>query len=276
MKVFIIKKNPLTIPVVLSEVLGLYKENKINVSINYEEDFLFKGKNPYATSESDCMMGDLTFFFYALEKGIDSVITSNLTRTIHLLLRKDKSFKDENLKIGVNRTGLFRLFMENDLKDKLKNPEIVWINNTYERIEALKKNEIDGLIAIEPFIDEIENRDLGKRVWSLKNSDKNLVMWCFKREYYEKNKEEVKIFHKVLREANNIYNNMLEEEKRKFLKEHMNYDEEHIEIALKFKFEKEGQVREEDYNLCQDWMIKTGEIKNKYRNAYYNKSSEIL
>lgn len=101
-------------------------------------------------------------------------------------------------------------------------------------------------------------------------------MWCFKREYYEKNKEEVKIFHKVLREANNIYNNMLEEEKRKFLKEHMNYDEEHIEIALKFKFEKEGQVREEDYNLCQEWMIKTGEIKNKYRNAYYNKSSEIL
>ena len=276
MKVFIIKKNPLTIPVVLSEALGLYKENKINVSIKYEEDFLFKGKNPYTTGESDCMIGDLTFFFYALEKGIDSVITSNLTRTIHLLLGKGKSFKDENLKIGVNRTGLFRLFMENDLKDKLKNPQIVWINNTYERIEALKKKEIDGLIAIEPFIDEIENRDLGKRVWSLKNSDKNLVMWCFKREYYEKNKEEVKIFHKVLREANNIYNNMLEEEKRKFLKEHMNYDEEHIEIALKFKFEKEGQVREEDYNLCQEWMIKTGEIKNKYRHAYYNKSSEIL
>lgn len=276
MKVYIIKKNPLTIPVILSEVLGLYEKNKIKVYINYDNDFFLKGRNPYTLGESDCMMGDLTFFFYALEKGLDSVLTSNLTRTIHLLLRKDKSFEDENLKIGVNRTGLFRLFMENDLKDKLKNPEIIWINNTYERIEALRKKQIDGLIAIEPFIDEIENEYLGIRAWSLKDSDKNLVMWCFNREYYEKNKEEVKVFHKVLREANNIYNDMLEEEKREFLKEHMNYDEEHIEMALNFTFEEEGPVRQEDFNICQEWMLREGEIKSRYSNEEYNKSFEVI
>ncbi|MGL4850734.1 MAG: ABC transporter substrate-binding protein [Clostridium sp.] len=260
MNITIIKSNPLSIPFILGEKLNLL--GKVNLDII--EDFKFCGENPYTSGKSELMIGDITFFFYALEKGIDSVITSNLTRTIHLVLKNGKKITDENLKIGVNRTGMFRLFLEKGLKDCLPNCEIVWINNTFERIEALRKGKIDGLIAINPFIDRIENENLGKVVWSLKEEKENLVMYCFRRSYYEKNKIAIKEFHKGIRKAGKIYNNMTLEEKRKFLDEDMRYEEKYRNKILSFEFEEEKDFKEEDFLICMNWMLRNKEIKKEY------------
>ena len=90
------------------------------------------------------MVGDTTFFFYMLKRGKKAVITSDLTRTIHLVGGPELPTDLTHLKIGANRTGLLRLFLENDLKDMIPNAEIVWINNSYERLEALSKGDIDA------------------------------------------------------------------------------------------------------------------------------------
>lgn len=63
------------------------------------------------------------FFFYMLEKDKKACTTSNLTRTINLVSSNKVDKRLEGMKIGVNRNGLFRLFLENDLKDIIKKPK---------------------------------------------------------------------------------------------------------------------------------------------------------
>ena len=123
----LIKKNPLTLQVLLAEKLGLFAKHQVTVNLSTTEDFTFNGNNPFFNGESDAMVGDTTFFFYMLKRGKKAVITSDLTRTIHLVGGPELPTDLTHLKIGANRTGLLRLFLENDLKDMIPNAEIVWI-----------------------------------------------------------------------------------------------------------------------------------------------------
>lgn len=268
MNISLINTNPLSISIVLGNKLGLFK----NLNLSMIEDFKFMGKNPYLEGKSDLMIGDTTFFFYALERGKESIITSTLTRTIHLVIKNGVDLNRKNLKIGVSRNGLFKLFLENDLKNKLNEPEIVWIDNTFERIEALRKGEIQGLIAINPFVDIIEHEEIGNVQWSLRDCTEHLVMYCFDKNYYENNKEEVREFHFGVRMAGKIYNNMPLDEKRKFLIEDMNYTKEYQKRFLNFAFEEEEDLEEKDFNLCKEWMLREGLIKKDYKYNEYVKS----
>lgn len=263
MNIQIIKKNPLTIPVVMAEVMGVYKKYDLDVNIISDDDFNFGTRSLYGTGESDAMMGDLTFFFYNLEKGRKSVLTSNLTRTIHLIGRKGIGNKRDGLKIGANRTGMLRLFLENDLKDVLTNTEIVWINNTYDRIEALNNGEIDALVAIEPFIDEIKENG-GEVLYSTRNSTQNMVVWCFNEEFYNDNQCNVRSFHMALEECMMIYNSMSGQEKYKLVIDIMGYDEISAQRASKFTFEKSANISEDDFDVCMKWMYQNHEITKLY------------
>ena len=130
----LIKNNPLSLTAILADKQRIFKKHGIDMNLYLDEDFFFKGNVEFLEGRSDAMMGDTTFFFYMLEKGKKAVITSNLTRTINLVGKKEVKKDLEGIRVGVNRAGLFRLFLENDLKDIIKNPKIVWINNTYDRI----------------------------------------------------------------------------------------------------------------------------------------------
>ena len=263
MNLTLIKKNPLSITTILADKLGIFDKHNVKVNLSLLEDFSFGGESPFYLGESDGTVGDITFFFYALEKGKKSIVTSNLTRTVMLVGRKDLPEKLEGIKVGVNRTGLFRLFLENDLKDKVINPEIVWINNTYERMEALKNGEIDALVAIEPFVTEVVNNG-GKILWSSRESKHNFVSWFFDEEYVNKNPKEIENFHKALNEAAELFNNSSKEEKTRLCRDVIGYSEEVSNLLKEFIFEKEDIYSEEDFNLCQRWMIKEGEITNYY------------
>lgn len=263
MNIQIIKKNPLTIPVVMAEKMGVFKKFGVDVNVIAEDDFTFGTRSLYGTGESDAMMGDLTFFFYNLEKGRPSVLTSNLTRTIHLVTRDGLQNKKDGLVIGANRTGMLRLFLENDLKDVLTNTKIVWINNTYDRIKSFNNGEIDALVAIEPFIDELVENG-AKKIYSTRSSNENMVMWCFNEDYYNNNKKDVKAFHMALEECMSLYNDMTVEEKFLLTKDIMGYDYLAAKRASKFTFEKRGNVTKEDFEKCMKWMYENNEITKLY------------
>ncbi|WP_297521996.1 hypothetical protein [uncultured Clostridium sp.] len=263
MKLHIIKKNPLSVSVIMADKLGIFKKNGINVDLTVQEDFKFAGENPYISGKSDAIMGDLTFFFYFLEKGKKSVLTSNLTRTIHLIARKGLSQKRDGLVVGASRAGMLKLFLENDLKDVLINTKIVWINNTYDRIEAFNKGEIDALVAIEPFIDELKEQG-GEIIYSTRESKEKMVMWCFDEKFYNENEEKVRLFHKSLEEAQKLFNNMTEEGKYNVGKDIIKYDEISAQRLKKFVFEKSSSVRKEDFDKCVKWMNKNREITKLY------------
>ena len=108
----LIKKNPLTLQVLLAQKLGLFQKHHVSVNLSTTEDFLFDGNNPFFCGTSDAMVGDTTFFFYMLKRGKDAVITSDLTRTIHLVAGRHPIQDLSHLKIGANRAGLLRLFLE--------------------------------------------------------------------------------------------------------------------------------------------------------------------
>lgn len=259
----LIKKNPLSLTSILADKLGIFKKYDIDMNLYLDEDFLFKGNIEFLEGRSDAMMGDTTFFFYMLEKGKRAVLTSNLTRTINLVGGKDLAKNLDGIRVGVNRSGLFRLFLENDLKDLISNPEIVWINNTYDRIQALNNGKIDALVAIEPFVSKVVNNG-GKVIWDSKNSDKNLVMWCFDEDFYNKNPETVKNFHKALNEATEIFNNSSDEEKVNYFIEYCGFPKDVAEGFRNFSFEINGNYKKKDFDLCQEWMYREGEIKKLY------------
>lgn len=259
----LIKKNPLSLTSILADKLGIFKKYDIDMNLYLDEDFLFKGNIEFLEGRSDAMMGDTTFFFYMLEKGKRAVLTSNLTRTINLVGGKDLAKNLDGIRVGVNRSGLFRLFLENDLKDLIRNPEIVWINNTYDRIQALNNGKIDALVAIEPFVSKVVNNG-GKVIWDSKNSDKNLVMWCFDEDFYNNNPETVKNFHKALNEATEIFNNSSDEEKVNYFIEYCGFPKDVAEGFRNFSFEINGNYKKKDFDLCQEWMYREGEIKKLY------------
>ena len=257
------KKNPLIIPILIAKSRGFFKKRGLEVELDLAEDFTFDGNKPFLDGSSDAMMGDLTFFFYMLEQGKKAVLTSNLTRTIHLVGRKGLVPPYKGIKVGVNRKGLFRLYLENDLKDIVPDAQIVWINNSYERMMALENGEIDALVAIEPFVTNLTAKG-HKVIWSTKDSDKNLVMWAFDKEFYENHTDSVQAFHEALEEAQNLFNNLSQEEKVKLCHQELGYPEDFARRMTDFQFEKQGAIRLEDFKLCMEWMYREGEISNLY------------
>lgn len=259
----IIRKNPLMIPVFIAKELGIFNKYNLEVNLDINDDFTFDKNIKFIQGKTDAMVGDLTFFFYMLEQGKKAVITSTMTRTIYVVGGRNLPEDMNNLKVGVNRSGLFRLFLENDLKNIMPNAEPIWINNSYERLNALDKGEIDALVAIEPFVSDA--LDLGGDIiWASKDSDKNLVMWAFDKDFYENNKETVKYFHKGIEEAKEIFNSSNEDEKVNLAIKCAGYDEKLANRLRKFEFEKGRKYNINDFNLCQEWMLREKEINTKY------------
>lgn len=256
------KKNPLIIPVLMADIRGLFRKRDIDVRLNLAEDFSFDGNKAFLEGTSDAMIGDLTFFFYMLEQGKKAVLTSNLTRTIHLVGRKGLTSL-EGIKVGVNRKGLFRLYLENDLKTLLPNPQIVWINNSYERMAALEAGEIDALVAIEPFVTDLTDKG-HTIIWSSRESDKNLVMWAFDEAFYEAKPEVVAAFHDALEEAVQLFNELSPSEKVMVCHKELGYPEDFAKRMAHFKFEGQAAVTLEDFNLCMEWMYREKEINHRY------------
>ena len=222
------KKNPLIIPALLADRRGLFEKRGLKVYLDLAEDFTFDGNKPFIEGKSDVMMGDLTFFFYILV-----------------------------------RHTVWKIYRQNDLKDIVPDAKIVWMNNSYERMQALEKGEIDALVAIEPFVTDLTEKG-HHIIWSTRNSDKNLVMWAFGQTFYEKHRESVQAFHSALEEAGKLFNALESKEKIKVCHEELGYPLAFAERMANFEFENQAPIRLEDFNLCMEWMYRENEITRLY------------
>lgn len=259
----LIRTNPLVIPTLIAQHQGLFEKHGLNMTLNLLEDFNFGGKSSFMTGASDGVMGDTTFYFYFREQGKEAVITSNLTRTIQLIGRKEITLPARGLRVGVNRKGLFRFFLEEDLKPLLEEVEIVWHNNTYERMAALDNGEIDALVAIDPFACSLIEKGY-KLLWHSNQSDKNMVMWAFDKTYYENNKGAIAAFYRATNEAAKIFNGCCPKEKER-LAQAVGYPEKLAHFISEMIFEEEGVYRLVDFELCEAWMYREKEIMKHYK-----------
>lgn len=257
------KINPLVLPVIFADKLGYFEKFGVLVDLTIAETFQFAQKSSFVAGDVDAMMGDLTFYFNYRQQGKDAVVTTDLTRTIQLLVKKDAPKK--GLRIGVARKGLFPFFMAHDLKNILNQPEIVWVDNTYERMALLQNGKIDGLVAIEPFITDIlKSQPDTEILWHSKNSNKNMVMWCFDRKFYDNNGETVANFHRALEAAAQDFNALSATEKCAQAIKVAHYTPQAAENLRHFTFEEQHNYAAKDFELLADFLWQTGEVNQKY------------
>ena len=254
--------NPLVLPLILAEELKLFQKHHVSVDLQLADDFVFQGKSAFLEGEVDAQMGDTTFFFYYLRDGKKAVITSTLTRTIQLAGEANWHELPE-LTVGISRTGLFRFFVDTYLKTSLPKVNYTYINNTYERIEALNNKEINALVAIEPFITTVLNQPNREIIWHSNEIDSYYVMWCFDEQFVLNNPTDVRNFHLALEEAAVFFNEQTSEEKIDLLMKHCKLPKEKAQIFSDFEFEPQKNYSQNDFNLCQDWMYANQEIDKK-------------
>ena len=257
------RMNPLVLPLILAQELDLFTAHGVTVDLQLSDTFIFNGKEEFLNNKVTGMMGDTTFFFYYLEEGKKAKITSTLTRTIQLVGKKTWASLD-TLTVGINRTGLFRFFQDTYLTSLLPPTDYAWINNTYERMTALKQDDIQALVAIEPFVSHIlgEQEDT-EVIWHSNTLDACYVMWCFDAEFVEAYPESIKGFHLALSEAEHYFNTQPSEEKIQLLKTHCQLTDKQALTFADFQFEPSRNYSPQDYTLCQNWMLDNNEITQK-------------
>ena len=254
--------NPLVLPVILGKELGYFDKHHVDVSLDLADNFVFQGKNAFLEGEVDAQMGDTTFFFYYLKDGKDAVITSTLTRTIQLVGYQGWQNLD-TFNVGISRTGLFRFFMDTYLKNLFPKTSYTYVNNTYERIEALTQHKIDALVAIEPFVTTVLQTPETEVIWHSNEIDACYVMWCFDKQFTLDHPVDVKNFHLALEEAGQFFNQQTPDEKVSLLETYCSLPKEKATIFKDFSFEEQQNYSASDFDLCQDWMYEAGEINHK-------------
>lgn len=257
------KVNPLVLPIIFADRLDFFKKRGVPVDLTVVDDFIFNAAPSFVDGDVTAGIGDLTFFFDDLEHGKDAILTSDMTQTVQLLVRKEIT-DYTGIKIGVARRGLFPFLIENDLKDLVPNAQIVWLDNTHERIAALKEHEIDGLVAINPFIDQVLEEVPSKVIWNLRNSNKKLIMWTFDRPFYLRNKEMVQQFHFALDDAAQYFNQQSPADKVRLASEVALYNQQAAGWVRDFSFEQTHNFPKEDFELMQDFLLKNKKITQKY------------
>lgn len=254
--------NPLVLPVIFAKELGIFEKNGVEVDLRLADNFIFRGKEEFLNKEVDAVMGDTTFFFDYLEANKEVTITSTLTRTIQIV--KKKEAKVSQLNVGVNRNGLFRFFVDTFLADELKEACYTWINNTYERMEAMKQGKINALVAIDPFIGQVLREQEAEVYWHSNQVNGTFVMWCFDADFVKQYPEEVKNFHQSLEEAASLFNRWSKEEKIANCQTLANYSEKAAQEFSNFLFEPQTNYAEKDFELLQNWLVENHEIAQLY------------
>ncbi|MEG2709084.1 MAG: ABC transporter substrate-binding protein [Vagococcus sp.] len=254
--------NPLVLPIILAQELGFFDEFSVQVDLDLAENFVFQGKSAFLEGEVDAQMGDTTFFFYYLKDGKKAMITSTLTRTIQLAGTTDWQ-KKTPLTVGISQNGLFRFFIDTYLGELLPNVSYTFINNTYERIQALMACEIDALVAIEPFITTVLNQPNTEIIWHSNQLDACYVMWCFDADFVKNHPDDVRHFHQALEKAGQYFNQQTSLEKVALLETHCHLPKEKALIFSDFEFEPQQNYSSSDFTLCQDWMHDQQEITEK-------------
>lgn len=256
-KIGLLEKNPLSIQPLLAEKLGLFDKYNIQVEITKIGHF-----PAFAMEHVTAQVGDTTRIFERLKQGEDLIITSDLTRTMKLILKKGVD-KNKKLKILAAKEQSLGIYTEYYLHKNGYQFEFVTETSMLKRVEMIRNCEVDGACMIDPFL--IEFIDNGyELVYEGKNHQHNFTCWAFHREYLEKyGKENIIKFHRALNEAGQYYNQLTNQEKLKFVQENLDYQKNLKQFYENFRFELDHEYQYETLLECYKWKIqKNPELAN--------------
>ncbi len=247
-KISLIKANPLSIQPMIALKKGMFEKYGLEVTVKLNEKL-----SPFYIEDTTANVGDITRIFEHIYNGTDMIVTSDLTRTMKLIVCDDYNKKDK-LRLSFSPNQSLGIYSEAYLSKNRIEYENIESNSIAHRKGLMTSNLLDGACMIDPFLNEFIGN--GYRVLFDGNDFKdNYTCWAFRKEYVVKNKQNVINFHKALNEAGQYFNNLSGEEKIGIAYELLDIDECLEDYYSKFEFIED---REYSFNALQNaynWKI---------------------
>ena len=230
-------KNPLTLQAMIAQKEGFFKELDVPVNIKLI-DYLPGFDMTHVTAN----VGDTTKVVEALKSGNDIVITSTLTRTMKIILKRNIS-PTKKLKLIASSNQSLGIYVERKMKELGLSYESITCKEMKERQKMLDNLEVDGACMIDPFL----LRHIGTNyelIQEGKDTSYNYTCWAFKGEYARENPIQVIKFHKALNKATDFYNNMKVSDKFTYASSLLDIDK-----SLKDFYENLTFVEDTEYSI---------------------------
>lgn len=252
----LLDKNPLSLEPILAKELGIFEKNGVEVSYEMVTSF-----PAFDMTKVDANVGDTTRIFERLTAGEDLIITSDLTRTMKLMLRDDyKQF--DKLKILASEDQSLGIYTEYYTKLHGIEFEYVIERNMKKRVELITSGAVDGACMIDPFlIDFIGNGFF--LAYEGKEYPHNYTCWAFHRSFDNENPGQIKQFHKSLNEASDYWNNLTPEDKLKLAYKYLDVWPSLEDYYKSLEFNQDSEYTKEALDTCYEWKcLKTPSVSN--------------
>ncbi len=258
----LLDKNPLSIQPIIAKEYGFFEKN--GVQVKYE---MVKSFPAFDMSKVTANVGDTTRIFERISNGEQLIITSDLTRTMKLILCNDYQTKRKLKILAANEQslGIYTEYFMN--KNNLKFEYVV--ETSFEkRIEMLKKKEVDGACMIDPFLIQFINNGY-TLVYDGKDHKNNYTCWAFHKKFEIENPGIIKKFHKSLNEATKFWNELLPEQKLQIANKYLDTMQGLDDYYQNFKLDIDREYSIENLKTCLEW-------KQKKTNITVNNSLEEI
>lgn len=246
MYIELLDKNPLSIQPILATQLGLFTNNGIEVKYGMVSSF-----PAFDMTKVDANVGDTTRIFERLTNGEDLVITSDLTRTMKLMLCDDYKAKQKLriLSSGDQSLGIYTEFFAQKAGIEF---EYVIERNIQNRLKMIRRGEVDGACMIDPFLFEFIGE--GYHIaYEGKCHPYNYTCWAFHRSFINANPGFVDKFHKSLNQATDIWNAMPKQEKLNFARKHLDVANHLFDYYRNLQFVHDKEYDREALIACYEW-----------------------
>ncbi len=254
-------KNPLSLEPIIAQKEGFFKKNKVEVKLDLIGHF-----PAFDMTKVTANVGDVTRIFERISSGEKLIITSDLTRTMKLILIDGYENK-KHLKILSSSDQSLGIYTEYFCKKKNISFEFIVQKDMLKRIEMLKNKEVDGACMIDPFTIPFINNGY-KLVYEGKDHVDNYTCWAFKKDYVDNNFLEVINFHKSLNEASIFWNNLSKDKKVQYAHDVLDFDDILDEYYSNLVFNQDKEYDKNALKNCLDWKIKkTPNIKKDYKDV---------
>lgn len=247
-KIKLIKANPLSLQPMIALHHGFFKSHGVEVDVE-----LLETLKPFYIDDTTANVGDVTRIFEHIYNGRDMIITSDLTRTMKLIL-KDNYKEKEELVLGFSPNQSLGIYCE----EFLESNNIKYVNipatSIAQRRSQVMTNTLDGVCMIDPFLNEAINNGY-KVAYEGKNHQYNYTCWAFKKEFVDNHKQDVLNFHKALNEAGQYFNSLGEQEKILLALKYLNIDESLYDYYKNFKFCIDSEYSREALETAYKWKV---------------------
>ncbi len=245
-KLQVLDKNPLSLIPIIAKKRGIFTKYDVEVEIGYVPSF-----PAFDMTKVTANVGDTTRIFERLNAGEDLIITSDLTRTMKLILCDDYHTK-KKLKILSSNDQSLGIYTEEYMRANNLEFEYIHERNLMKRVELIKSGAVDGACMIDPFLIEFINHGYFV-AYEGKNNQHNYTCWAFHRKYYEKNPQSVLSFHYAMNEAIVFWNNLTENQKYELAKKTLVVPTHLEDYYRQLTFEKDQAYKEADLKACFEW-----------------------